>query len=67
VHSYGLKHVVEGWADEYVSNGALIEAARREGIAFVVARNGDPNAMLCVSKRSVRAVRRVGLQRHVET
>lgn len=55
LHSYGLKHVVEGWADEYVSNGALIEAARREHIAFAVARSGDPNAMLCLSKHSVRA------------
>lgn len=26
-HSYGLKHVVERWADEYVCNGAFIQAA----------------------------------------
>jgi hypothetical protein len=66
VHSYGLKHAVEGWADEYVSNGALIEAARREGIAFAVARKDDPNAMLCVNTRSIRAVKRAEHHRDLD-
>ena len=30
--SYGLKHEIENWAGEYVSNGACIAAAILEGL-----------------------------------
>jgi hypothetical protein len=32
--SYVLKHVVERWAGEYVTNGAFIEAARQLGYEY---------------------------------
>ncbi len=35
VGSYGLKHVVERWASEYVSNGACIQAAIDLGLPVV--------------------------------
>lgn len=38
--SYGLKHCVEDWCGEYVSNGAFIEAARRLGFE-VITRSSD--------------------------
>lgn len=51
--SYGFKHVIQSWAGEYVSNGALIRAALDLGIECVVQR-GNPNAILAVGKRSVK-------------
>ena len=50
-HSYGLKHRAERAAGTYISNGALIEAARREGIAFAIPLDRhNPNVILGLSK-----------------
>jgi len=43
--SYGLKHTVERWADEYVTNGSFIEAVDRRGIAWKPSFKGSPNAI----------------------
>lgn len=32
--SYGLKHIVENWAGEYVSNDSFIEAIKRLGLKY---------------------------------
>lgn len=59
VHSsYHWKHQVEDWTDrtkrqrEYISNGAFIEAALREG--FEARRNGadSPNALFALRARA---------------
>lgn len=57
IGSYWLKHQVESSAGEYIGNGALLEAARRLGVEFVVTWN-NPNGILCLSKRSVRQAQR---------
>lgn len=54
--SYWMKHVVQNWAGEYVSNGALVQAALTLGIGFSVCE-GSPNGILTVSKRSVKKAR----------
>ncbi len=45
--SYGLKHEVEQWTHHasYVSNGAFIEAARREGYEYKPTDRGSLNAL----------------------
>jgi hypothetical protein len=42
--SYGHKHRVEHWTRAYISNGALVEAARREGYRIVRTHASSPNA-----------------------
>lgn len=54
--SYGLKHLAERWGaehgmQEYVSNGALIQAARDLGIPLRAGPNGSPNARVGVRPR----------------
>ena len=58
IGSYGLKHVIERAAGEYVSNGACIQAAVDLGIVTrpIDPYNGSPNAWIGVSRRSVRRV-----------
>jgi hypothetical protein len=48
--SYGFKHLVEETIESYVSNGAFIEAARREGYEIVRDSEGSPNALfnMCI-------------------
>lgn len=41
--SYALKHIVERWAKEYVSNGALIEAARQLSYTYRRTARNSPN------------------------
>ena len=59
--SYGLKHAVEEWRRHlgkpmYVANGALIEAARREGYRIERLGEGSPNARfdLLITRRPLR-------------
>jgi hypothetical protein len=55
--SYALKHDVEEWAGEYVSNGSFIQAAHQLG--YDVKRLGDgPNAVfnISVDPRGLRAM-----------
>lgn len=59
-NSYHLKHVVESWRPgEYISNGALIEAALREGYRAQRTHRGSLNAVFnmawIVSPRELRA------------
>ncbi len=52
--SYGLKHVVERWADTYIANGCFIAAAA--GLGFKLEPTdpyGSPNALLNLSSKSV--------------
>ncbi len=58
IGSYGLKHVIERAAGEYVSNGACIQAAVDLGIVAtpIEPHTGNPNAWIGVSRRSVRRV-----------
>ena len=46
--SYALKHSVERWASEYVSNGSFIVAAIREGYRARLLNSG-PNAVFNMS------------------
>jgi hypothetical protein len=48
-YSYRLKHEVESWAGDYVSNGALIVAAIEMGIAVRRATPSSVNAYLAIS------------------
>jgi hypothetical protein len=62
--SYGLKHRVEGWGRRrgyapYVSNGALIAAALYLGVKVKPLGEGNPNAFIGVSRRSVRWLERM--------
>ena len=43
-YSYALKHAAEEYAGDYVSNGALIEAALRLGYRVVPEGEHSPNA-----------------------
>ena len=45
-YSYGLKHMAEEYAGDYVSNGALIEAALRLGYRVVPEDERSPNAFV---------------------
>jgi len=47
--SYGLKHCVEAWCGDYVSNGAFIEAARRLGFEVIPCGPMNPNAVFRLS------------------
>jgi hypothetical protein len=48
VSSYGLKHEVEAWANNYIENGAFIAAAIDLGYRFK--QDGDsPNALFTLS------------------
>ena len=53
--SYGLKHVVERYIERvtrthvYISNGAMIEAARRFGLVLKPVRSGNPNCYFNVA------------------
>lgn len=53
VGSYGLKHRVETCVGTYISNGALLRAARNLGISMVVCE-GNPNAILGLDRSSIR-------------
>ena len=53
--SYGWKHVVEGWAGTYISNGAFMVAARILGYRLERI-GGGPNAWLNLSTRQREAV-----------
>jgi len=53
--SYYLKHLVEHWGGRlYVSNGAFIEAAKREGYRFKRVIPGSQNANFNFSVRTIR-------------
>lgn len=43
--SYGMKHSAERWAGQYISNGALIVAALREGFDVKPVDDDHPNAV----------------------
>jgi hypothetical protein len=62
-NSYGLKHRAEYTTGAYVSNGALILAAVKEGILVRPYRNGngqiDLNAAIAVSRRDIRKLRKL--------
>ena len=47
--SYGLKHVVERWAGEYVSNDSLIEAFRLAGFEAEKCNYNSPNFFFNIS------------------
>lgn len=47
--SYGLKHCVECWCNEYVTNGAFIEAVRRLGYEVIPIGLNSPNAIFRLS------------------
>jgi len=49
IGSYGLKHIVENWAKTYISNGAFILAARRQGVKIVPNNPNSPNAYSCLN------------------
>jgi hypothetical protein len=57
--SYVLKHRVQAWADEYVSNGAFIVAAMREG--YRVQPRGKLNANFNMSFPRSTACRQCGV------
>lgn len=42
--SYGLKHLVEGYYGEYISNGAFIAAAEESGYEVLPDGDNSPNA-----------------------
>jgi hypothetical protein len=52
IYSYGAKHIAEKAAGFYISNGDLIEAARRAGVPLAFCP-GHLNAFLFVSKRDL--------------
>lgn len=57
--SYGLKHCVEAWSGEYVTNGAFIAAVLRLGIKYL--RYADsPNIKLAISRKLVDGARTAG-------
>jgi hypothetical protein len=51
--SYGYKHMVERWANRYVSNGAFIAAAIALGIPIRRSYGKSPNVILPLSEKSV--------------
>lgn len=51
--SYSLKHVVERWAGEYVSNGSFIAALIHLGINYEV-ENGGPNVWVSLSNHCLK-------------
>jgi hypothetical protein len=53
LYSYSAKHRVESAVGQYVSNGALIEAARRVGVP-IACSDGNPNGFLFVDRRDFR-------------
>lgn len=46
--SYHLKHLVEEWAGQYISNGALIKAGVELGIPY---KENYPNCYFAITKR----------------
>jgi hypothetical protein len=60
VDSYGLKHIIERWAGDYVSNGACLQAAVDLGLLIKPYGRGSCNADLGISRRSVKATYRSG-------
>ncbi len=47
--SYGMKHLVEDWAETYVSNGAFIAAAIDLGYRYKQGQAKSPNAVFNMS------------------
>jgi hypothetical protein len=47
--SYSLKHKVEEWSKQYISNGAFISAAIKLGYEYIVCGNKGPNAIFNMS------------------
>lgn len=53
--SYGYKHVVEKWADTYISNDSFIEAVKRLGIKYEWIN--ELNIAVALSERTVKLYR----------
>jgi hypothetical protein len=60
--SYGLKHAVEIWSGEYVTNGAFIAAVIHMGISYL-SRPDSPNIKLAISRKLVDGARADGPDR----
>jgi hypothetical protein len=54
--SYGLKHAVEQWSGEYVTNGAFIAAVIHMGIPYR-SRADNPNIKIAISRKLVDGAR----------
>lgn len=52
--SYAYKHVVERWAEEYISNGSFIAAAVGLGFPFTRFPEGGPNLLFDFTRSSLR-------------
>ncbi len=57
--SYGLKHAVEQWSGEYLTNGAFIAAVIHLGISHL-SRPESPNIKLAISRKLVEGARTAG-------
>jgi hypothetical protein len=55
--SYGYKHMVERWADLYVSNGAFIAAAIALEFKIKRTHSKSPNIFLPISSKSVKEMK----------
>lgn len=53
--SYGYKHLIENWAEEYVSNDSLIEAVKRLDIKYTWIN--EKNIAIALSEKTVRKYR----------
>ena len=51
--SYGIKHIVEKWADTYVSNDSFIEAVKLTGIPYKQLKN-SPNIAVAISEKTIK-------------
>jgi hypothetical protein len=54
-HSYGYKHLVEKWADTYISNDSFIEAVKRLNIPYKWV--SELNIAVALSEMTVRLYR----------
>lgn len=51
--SYGYKHIIEKWANMYISNDAFIEAVKRIGYLYKMTPSGY-NMWVALSEKTVR-------------
>lgn len=56
--SYGYKHMVERWADLYVSNGSFIAAAIALDFPIRRTHSKSPNVFLPISNKSVKEMKK---------
>lgn len=52
-HSYHLKHVVERWSGEYISNGSFVEAVKRSNINYELIGEGE-HIFVAISIKSIK-------------